>query len=362
MRDAIILSTWSWRVNNVPERIAQALAGAGSKVLYCEMPVSRFRQRSSPPSEIENRIFGFRPEYLGEKFSAMGPLGNWQWRKVGRQVLAQADAVGLSDPVFIYSHIRHIAPLCGCMRQAGMPLVHICMDYPELYQYELIELSDQTWVIPRTVFAELQAKYGAKIEWIPQSIHLGERTDIRMAATQPASWSAIGRPRLGYLGPLQARVNVRLVRGVLARRPEWQFICFGGSELIPLQNVHSEAWAGPEQLGDFITGFDVGVMPYDLSDKKNLHCVPLKLFDYFAAGMPVVSTRVLSLAEFGDLIYFGATADEFIAAVETALAEPATSPKKEERKRVAREHSTAALGQRLMQLIQGMIPAPNSSR
>ena len=325
------------------------------------MPVSRFRQRSSATHQIENRIVGFQPQYLGEKFSAFQPLGNWQWRNVARAILGQAEAFQLSNPVFIYSHIEHIAPLCAALSQSGLPLVHVCMDYPEPYQYELIELSDQTWVIPKTVFAELRGKYGQKIEWIPQSIHLRESSGVHARVSEPAGWSGIGRPRLGYLGPLQSRVNARLVGEVLARRPQWQFICFGGAELIPSQNVHSEPWAGPEELPTFMAGFDVGVMPYDLSDKKNLHCVPLKLLDYFAAGMPLVSTRVLSLAEFNELIYFGDTAGEFIAAVETALAEPATSPKRGERKCVAREHSTEALGKRLADLVE-RLPVPNSLR
>jgi hypothetical protein len=40
MRDAIILSTWSWDRFNVPERIALALAMRGARVLYCEIPAS----------------------------------------------------------------------------------------------------------------------------------------------------------------------------------------------------------------------------------------------------------------------------------------------------------------------------------
>jgi glycosyltransferase involved in cell wall biosynthesis len=150
------------------------------------------------------------------------------------------------------------------------------------------------------------------------------------------------------------------MRDVLSRRPKWQFICFGGAELLPLDNVHTEAWAGAERLSDFVAGFDAGVMPYDLSDNKNLHCVPLKLFDYFAAGLPVVSTRVLSLAEFGDLIYFGDTVGEFVGAVEAALAEPPSSAKRQERKRVAREHSTEALARRLAELAE-LLPFSSST-
>lgn len=353
-RDAIVFSTWSWEANNVPERVALAWAGTGAKVLYCSMPVSYFRRRSSEAREIRERIFEFRPEYLGEKFSSLQPLGNWQWRNVARAVLVQADALRLEDPLFIYSHVQHIVPLCLAMRQAGLPLVHVCMDYPEPYQHELIELSDRTLVIPKTVFQELRANYGDKIEWIPQSIHLADfEGETAGAAQEPPEWAGIGRPRLGYLGPLHGRLDVPLLREALTQRPRWQFICFGGSEAIPLANVHGRSWGGPKQVASFVSGFDVGAMPYDIADKKNLHCVPLKLLDYFWAGLPVVSTRVLSLADYEDLVYFGDTPAEYIAAVERALAEPASSEKRQRRKQVAREHSTEILGRRLEEILCG---------
>ena len=34
MRDAIVISGWTWEASNVPERLALALANAGSRVLY----------------------------------------------------------------------------------------------------------------------------------------------------------------------------------------------------------------------------------------------------------------------------------------------------------------------------------------
>jgi hypothetical protein len=115
-------------------------------------------------------------------------------------------------------------------------------------------------------------------------------------------------------------------------------------------------WSRPEELPRYVAGFDVGVMPYDLFDEKNLHCVPLKLFDYFYAGLPVASTPVLSLPEFGDLIYFGDTPAAFTRAVEMALAEPATSPKRARRKEIARAHSTKALGERLDEVLDFSAP------
>ena len=349
MRDAIVFSTWSWDVFNVPERIALALSMRGSRVLYCERPASRFKKAATALSEIAENVYGFRPDYWGAKLNYFSPAGRIQWRIVANQIFDQASAAGLKDPVFIYSHVQHMAPLCGEMKARGLPLVHVCMDYPEPYQYELIELSDRTLVIPKTVFHKLKAKFGEKIEWIPQSIHLpaGKNGGPK---TEPAILSNLPHPRLGYLGPTYTRLNLPILHEVLAAHPEWQFIYFGGDLKAP--NAHDAGWICPADVPAYVASLDVGVMPYDCFDERNLHCSPLKLFDYFLAGLPVVSTPVLSLSEYSDLIYFGETPEEISQAIRVALAEPPTSPKRTARVEVASSHSTKALGRRLDEVLR----------
>ena len=262
----------------MPERVALALAGRGWRVLYCGMPVSRFRQRDTELREISPGVHGFTPEYLGGKIASLPMLGDSQWKGVARQILEQAAALGLAHPVFIYSHVEGIAPLCRAMRAAGLKLVHVAMDYPEPYQYALIEQSDRTLVIPPTVHTELGEKYGAKVLAIPQSVHINPKAKTPETA---AALAKVPHPRLGYLGPVYARLNLPLVREMLTSHPDWNFVCFGDTSSLPLANVHGMEWSKPDELRNYVAGFDVGAMPYDISDTKNLHCVPLKLFDYF---------------------------------------------------------------------------------
>jgi Glycosyl transferases group 1 len=354
MKDAIVFSSWGWDTFNVPERVALALASRGYRVLYCEMPVSRFRQRDTALREVASGIHAFIPEYLGAKFAGIPMLRESQWKAVARQIHDQAAALGMANPVFLYSHVEGIEPLCREMRAQGSKLAHICMDYPEPYQYELISISDRTLVIPPTVFVKLRAKFGDKILKIPQSIHLPPKS-AALASPAP-ELQQIPRPRLGYLGPVYARLNLPLVRDVLIAHPEWHFVCFGDTSALPLANVHGIEWKRPDELPSFVASFDVGVMPYDCFDEKNLHCVPLKLFDYFLAGLPVVSTPVLSLPELADLIYFGDTAATFSRAIEAALQEPAASPKRSRRTQIALAHSTEALGERLDEVLDFSAP------
>jgi hypothetical protein len=80
-------------------------------------------------------------------------------------------------------------------------------------------------------------------------------------------------------------------------------------------------------------------MPYDCRNERDFNCAPLKLFDYFAAGLPVVSTPIIYLWDMADVVFTGDTAAELVGAVESALLEPHDSPKRARRKEIASEHS-----------------------
>ncbi len=337
---------------NVPERISLALASRGARVLYCEIPVSRVRRKGQPLTEISDGVYRFGPEYLGAKLNSLPVIGHLQWKAVAKQIVERAESLKLKDPVFLYSHFENMTPLCEEMRTAGYPLVHICMDYPELYQYELIEISDQTVVIPKHVFNELRPRYGEKIQWIPQSIHLpAAPLDTKASSSEPAEIARIPRPRLGYLGPVFARVNLPLLRDVLVRNPDIHFVYFGDPDHTLPANAHAMGWHRPDELPRYVQSLDAGLMPYDCSGKKNLYCSPLKLYDYFLRGLPVISTPILEISEFKGLVYVGSSAEELSAAVTRAFEEPLDSPKRALRMEVARAHSTEAQGQRLEEVL-----------
>jgi glycosyltransferase involved in cell wall biosynthesis len=111
-------------------------------------------------------------------------------------------------------------------------------------------------------------------------------------------------------------------------------------------------WHPPDELQRYAESFDVGLMPYDCLGKKNLHCSPLKLYDYFLTGLPVVSTPILEISELKDLVYVGSNAEELSIAVGRALKEPSDSPKRSLRAEVARAHSTEAQGRRLEEVLE----------
>lgn len=346
-RDAIIVSGWTWNAFNTPERVALALTLLGARVLYCENPRSFFRSKEEPLREVLPGIYRLLPQFLGHRLNHVPYGAAPQAKMIARQILENASKLQLKSPLFIYPHGDFFVPLSREFKRRGFSLVHECFDYPEPGQERHIELSDVTLTLSRTIFHQLKAKYGMKIAMIPEVRWLELTTTQEPASAPPPDLSAIPRPRLGYIGAASNRLNLQALEGVLKARPDWHFIHFGQPKCLPLPNVHVIGWRDPTKLGNVISHLDVGLMPYDCHSNKNFHCMPLKVFDYFLAGIPVVSTPIVNLWEYSDLIYFGDDSCELIRAIEIALKEPADSPRKTKRIEIGKRNSIEALARAL---------------
>ena len=337
MRDAIVLSGWRWETCNVPERIALALAHAGARVLYCENPVS-FLRKARPLTELAKGVFAFRPVFLSHRLNRFPVFLRTQSAALADQILSQAAALKLKDPSVFYPHGTYCLGLGREFKKRGLPLIHICMDYELAIQMEHVQQSDLTLAIPRAAFQELKVQFGEKIRMLPQ-LSMIDKGSAPGSLRVSSELSKIPRPRLGYAGNLFGRASVPLLADLLSKHREWHFVSFGTKKWLPLPNEHVLPWCAQDELQKVLAGLDVGLMPYDCANPYNLHCVPLKLFDYFAHGMPVVSTPIVAIREYGDLVYAGETATELADAISLALKEADDSPKKAKRVAVATEHS-----------------------
>ena len=352
MRDAILVSPFTWEVHNTPERLALALAHTGRRILYCERPVSVFRHSSSRRlTEVEKGIFGFSPIFCSARLSSFSLLSRYQAKMVTTQILENALKLNLKNPFFIYPHGTFWLAVSREFKRRGFCLIHICMDYEPPLSIEHVQQADLILAIPDIAFRELTQTFCDKVKLIPQFASLDS---VGLTGPQElAELSRIPRPRMGYLGNLSGRVSIQLVKELLVEHPEWQLISFGSvTKWLPLANEHVLPWYSQTQMPAVLEALDVGFMPYDCTDPKNLHCVPLKLFDYFSRGIPVVSTPIVYLREYDNLVYLGATASELADAVSQALAEPAESPKRAARMAVARKHSIENLSRPISRVIE----------
>jgi glycosyltransferase involved in cell wall biosynthesis len=167
-------------------------------------------------------------------------------------------------------------------------------------------------------------------------------------ARKPAELAALPKPIVGYVGNVASyKIDVELLVAAGRTRPEWSFALVGpiGSgdpgtrlrELRSLSNVHLLGPRPYKDIPDYIHGFDVCLIPFRRSRVTD-SSLPLKTFEYLAAGKPVVATPLPALrAEpLDEVLDYAETAEQFVRAIESCLAEDG-----EERPAARRE--TAAL-------------------
>jgi glycosyltransferase involved in cell wall biosynthesis len=178
------------------------------------------------------------------------------------------------------------------------------------------------------------------------------------------------RPRIGYVGALNEKVDYVLLAGVARSRPDWHIVLIGATELSAqpdkadvlrgLPNVH---WFGQRPVAELppaIADLDVCVLPYELNE-WTAGIDSLKLYEYLACGRPIVSADISAARSFAELVRIAHGPAEFSAQIEAALSEddPASV---ERRKAVAAantwDHRVAQIEALLVQALAAKRRAP----
>jgi UDP-galactopyranose mutase len=153
----------------------------------------------------------------------------------------------------------------------------------------------------------------------------------RQDLPDPADQAGIPRPRIGFFGVLDERLDLELLAGIAAAAPGWHFVLIGPvtkidpASLPTAPNLHY-LWPKPyKALPQYIANWDVAMMPFARNEATRF-ISPTKTPEYLAAGRPVVSTSITDVVTpYGQqaLARIADSPDAFIAAIREALCEPA---------------------------------------
>jgi teichuronic acid biosynthesis glycosyltransferase TuaH len=136
------------------------------------------------------------------------------------------------------------------------------------------------------------------------------------------------RPRIGYLGAVAPWFDFDLMTALVQSRPAWDFVFVGPvlpgagpalNRLAALANVEARAAVPHDDVPGILAGFDVGLIPFR-RNPLTAGVNPNKLYEYLAAGLPVVSTPFSEdvVAE-PDLVALSADATGFASSCERML-------------------------------------------
>jgi glycosyltransferase involved in cell wall biosynthesis len=152
-------------------------------------------------------------------------------------------------------------------------------------------------------------------------------TALEEGPTDPAL-AELPQPRIVFTGAVVAtKLDIHLIEGVARARPGWSIALVGPigvgdprtdiSSLRRLPNVHLLGSRAYGELPDVLRGADVALVPYAINDLTR-SVFPMKVFEYLAAGLPVVTTPLPALADTPGVVV-AAGVEATVAAVENAL-------------------------------------------
>lgn len=215
-----------------------------------------------------------------------------------------------------------------------------CMDELSAFKGAPQEMKDrEAELMSRAdlVFTGGQSLYEAKLgrhpnlHVFPSSIEFGHFAQARTAQGEPSDQMSIPRPRVGFCGVIDERMDIELLDGMAKLRPDYHFIMLGPvvkidpASLPRRSNIHYLGGKTYKELPQYLAGWDAAILPFAHNESTRF-ISPTKTPEYLAAGKPVVSTSITDVVRpYGvqKLVRIADTPEEFVAALEAALTQDA---------------------------------------
>jgi glycosyltransferase involved in cell wall biosynthesis len=187
---------------------------------------------------------------------------------------------------------------------------------------------------------------GGGLHLIPNGVDADHYAKIGDPSFPPAPAAAHWpKPVFGYTGTIHPdRVDLPLLSHLAATLQKGSLVLVGPNHLPPetlarfttRKNVFFTGPVPYREIPAYMQAFDVCITPHRMTPfTESLN--PIKLWEYLAAGKPIVSTNVAGFRDYPQHVSIASTPEDFTRALSAALAEDPAKPRA--RRAEARRHS-----------------------
>jgi glycosyltransferase involved in cell wall biosynthesis len=213
-----------------------------------------------------------------------------------------------------------------------------CMDELSAFRgapAQMLELESRLLDRADVVFTGGSSLYQAKrdrhpnVYEVPSSVDVAHFGRARKPLPEPEDQRGLRRPRLGFFGVIDERMDLELLAGIADLRPDWEIVLLGPVVKVdPVKlprraNLHYLGLKTYESLPYYLSHWDVAIMPFARNEATRF-ISPTKTPEYLAAGIPVVSTAIADVVRpYGEagLVRIAIGPTQFVRAAESAMAD-----------------------------------------
>ncbi|MEM6800266.1 MAG: glycosyltransferase [Bacteroidota bacterium] len=205
---------------------------------------------------------------------------------------------------------------------------------------------------------QLENRLGTKISLLPNAADTAFFSQaLGVALDKPELYQSWERPPIIYVGAIGFRINFSLLEEVVQAMPTQPFVFIGPKgyaydpRLESYEHVHFTGPIPQNKLLPYLQYAACGIIPFNINE-LTAAIYPLKIHEYLAAGLSVVSTPFSEdIMDFGEKIYLTKKHSDFGKFLLKAIQETDSSLKKQ-RSLDAEKHSWEARAEQLDRLLK----------
>ena len=294
----------------------------------------KLRAFAEPVREVEPNIFVLNP-------LAFPSYGNKSILKINQSFLAKQVKKAMRRLGFENVVNMVFNPAAGMIagRLGESELIYYCVDEYTAFtgaSRGLKEIEDNLFRRADFVVVSAARLFDSKKHFNPNTFVIRHGTDWRHFRTAldpnlqiPADVADLPRPLVGFHGLLADWVDYELIEKTAKRFRDGSVVLIGKIAvdaeqkvkiLDNIPNIHFLGRKPYTELPAYCKAFDVALNPFAINE-LTLAANPLKVREYLAAGLPVVSTDIPEVHVLSDCLV-GTSHDDFIAKIAYALANP----------------------------------------